>query len=374
MKSVINRILDELEELRALHQIRTLRPKAGIDFCSNDYFLLSKNPHVKNAIKESLDEEGYGSSSSRFIRGECERYSAVQKRLAQFKKSDSALLFSSGYAANLGTLSSLIKKGDLVFSDQLNHASIIDGIRLSGASIRVFPHLDIDALANELKDAEKGIHKFLVTESLFSMDGDIAPLDKYAELAHAYDAALIVDEAHAVGLYGSCGSGLISQFGIDDEVLASINGLGKAFGCFGAFVAGSELLINFITQRARTLMFSTALPPLSVAAIGAALDIVIDGEDLRKKLFLNVATFSDTLASKNLNSIHHAASPIIPVIVGDNLKAIEIADRMQTFGFDVRAIRPPTVPKDSARLRITTNVDHSEELICAFVDHLRRLL
>ena len=262
---------------------------------------------------------------------------SLQKRLARFKHCEAALLFSSGYAANVGALSCLMRKGDLVFSDRLNHASIIDGLRLSGANIHIFTHLDVDELCREIANASKLVQKFLVTESLFSMDGDIAPLDKYAQIARDFNVALVVDEAHSVGLYGQRGSGLVNQFAIEGEVTLSINGLGKAFGCYGAFVAGNETVIDYLTQNARTLMYSTALPPLAIAAIDAALDLIENGDQLREKLFYNVSLFKELWPQFSINT----ASPIIPIVIGENLRTINIADRLQNAGFDVRAIRPP---------------------------------
>lgn len=374
MRSIIARIEDALVGLGDVDQLRVLSVPMGHDFSSSDYLSLTKHPHILERVKQSVDEEGYGSSSSRFIRGERDIYTRVQRRLADFKRCERTLLFPSGYAANIGVLSTLIKKGDIVFSDQMNHASIIDGLRLSGADIQIYPHLDMESLRDKIALAPMGKQKFLVTESLFSMDGDIAPLDRIAEIARTHDIALIVDEAHAVGLYGPNGAGLINRFGIEDDVLVSVNGLGKAFGCYGAFVAGPKSVMEYVMQRARTLMFTTALPPLAIAAVDAALDIIEAGDDLRKRLFHNVAMFSDALMRANLALPASTSTPIIPVIIGANTRTKAIAERMQTAGFDVKAIRPPSVPNHSARLRITTNLSHSEDLIRSFVEHLRASL
>lgn len=371
MNSLLTRLENDLRVLDKCDQVRTLVPPKGSDFCSNDYLALSKHPRIINAVKTTVEQDGYGSSSSRYIRGDRNSYHSLQTRLAQFKRCDKAELFSSGYAANVGALSSLIKKGDVVFSDQLNHASIIDGLRLSGANINIFPHASVEKLYQGLKRAPSNAQKFLVTESLFSMDGDIAPLHKYAEIASEFDVAMIVDEAHAVGLYGENGSGLIDHFQVNSAVTLSINGLGKAFGCYGAFVGGHHLAVNYITQRARTLMYTTALPPLAISAIDAALDIIEAGDDLRKQLFHNVLIFSHELKSANIGCFDHVISPIIPIIIGDNRRAKSVADKMQEAGFDVRAIRPPTVPDQSARLRITINISHNADLIRTFVEHLR---
>jgi 8-amino-7-oxononanoate synthase len=372
MRGLIHRLERELSALRDREQLRVLRPPRGHDFCSNDYLALARHPQIIEAVKHSVEQDGYGATSSRFIRGENASFHHVQKRLAHFKGCESALLFSSGYAANLGALSSLIGKDDLVFSDALNHASIIDGLRLSGATINIYPHLDVHHLKNALNDAPKSAQKFLVTESLFSMDGDIAPLDIYADLAQRYETALIVDECHAVGLYGHQGAGLVNQFGIDDQVLLSINGLGKAFGCYGGFVAGENLVIDYLVQKARTLMFTTALPPLALAAIDAALNLVMVG-DLQAKFFHNVSYLSQRLTACGLLE-QNTKTPIFPIILKENGRAKAVAEALKECGYDIKAIRPPTVPEDSARLRITANIAHSHELMDGFIAALKRIL
>jgi len=364
------RLDGELRSIRARDQWRDLRPPQGYDFCSNDYLNLARHPQIVASAKKALEIEGYGSSSSRFIRGDRQTIHSLEVKLARFKRCDRALLFSSGYAANVGSLSSLIKKDDLVFSDQLNHASIIDGLRLSRARIHIFPHLQVDELRRQLGHAPTNVVKFLVTESLFSMDGDIAPLDKYAQLARDFNLALVVDEAHALGLYGKRGSGLINQFGVEGAVTLSVNGLGKAFGCYGAFVAGSKTVIDYVTQSARTSMYSTALPPLAISAIDVALGLIEDGDRLRAHLFHNVSWFKELLPKACVNTV----SPIIPMVIGDNKRTLDIAAHLLSAGFDVKAIRPPTVQAHKARLRITTNLSHSDELIKRFVQHLRGLL
>jgi|SRR5579871_2005272 len=365
------RLEHELHRYRQGDLWRELNPPQGVDFCSNDYLGLSKHPHILNAVKATLAEEGYGSSSSRFIRGDRKQVQALEMRLARFKQCAKAVLFSSGYAANVGVLSALIKKGDAVFSDRLNHASIIDGLRLSGADIGIFSHLDVEDLHAQLAQASPQQQKFIVTESLFSMDGDIAPLDRYADLARKFDAALIVDEAHGLGLYGKAGAGLIDHFGVGESVTLSINGLGKAFGCYGAVVAGSEMAIDYVTQRARTLMYSTALPPLAISAIDAALDLVLNGDELRADLFSKASLYPRLLP---VNVGYGLLSPIIPVVIGDNGRALIAAKRLQEAGFDIRAIRPPSVPNNGSRLRITVNVSQTKDLIESLLHSLQSLL
>lgn len=371
MQKLFDRMSSELSLIAFRDQLRVPRPPRGHDFCSNDYLSLTRHEVIQKAAMHTLTQEGYGSSSSRYIRGEREIYHALENKLARFKGCDRSVLFSSGYAANVGALAAIIKKSDVVFSDKLNHASIIDGLRLSGATIRIFPHNDVDALRVMLAESSsQESQRFIVTESLFSMDGDIAPLNRYAELARSFNAALIVDEAHATGLYGKNGAGLVDYFGVTEQVLLSLNPLGKAFGCYGAFAAGSEIVITYLVQRARTLMFSTALPPLCIAAIDAAVTLVENGNNARAKLFNNARLLRDLLLAHGIPLSASDQSPIIPVIIGDNQQARMLAENMLQAGFDVRAIRPPTVSENSARLRITANTSQSESLIRAFVNQL----
>jgi 8-amino-7-oxononanoate synthase len=371
---ILARIHSDLENLGATALKRVLKTPQGFDFSSNDYFSLSKDPRIIGAVKTGLERYGYGSTSSRFIRGERDLHHELEKKLAIYKGSDRALLFNSGYAANIGAITSLVKKGDVVFSDQLNHASLIDGLRLSGATVVVFPHLDLRFLRLELKKIPSSVQAFIVTESLFSMDGDVAPLDSYAELSRQFDAGLIIDEAHALGIFGYCGAGLIDHFKVSDQVLCSTNGLGKVMATMGAFVAGRDVVIEAVLQRARTLIYTTAMPPSSLCAIEASLAIVEQGDNLRSELKARVEYFWHLLMAENLLSRRGLPTAIFPIIIGDNLCALNIAEKMAEAGFDIRAIRPPTVPEGSARLRITTNVAHSFELIEDCVKHLRKFL
>lgn len=370
MSEILSRIRSQLALIQSLDLARTLRPPQGFDFCSNDYFCLAKNPEIQRAVTIGLKKYGFGSSSSRFIRGERDIYQRVQQALAAFLDAPRALLFSSGYAANIGILTSLIQKNDLVFSDELNHASLIDGLRLSGAQVIIFPHRDLNFIQKKLEKLEKSKPIFLVSESLFSMNGDIAPLGEYAELVKKHDLGLIIDEAHAIGIYGARGSGLIEYFNIRDQVLCSTAGLGKAFCCVGAVVAGREEVIELVLQKARTLMYTTALPPAALCGIEQALQIISEGHELRQRLFTNINLLSLEL-NQNKQEI---PSPIMPIYIGDNLKAVHLAQELQKAGYDMRAIRPPTVPDGTARLRISANISHTPDLIIALAERLRDLL
>ena len=336
---------------------RTLRPPSGIDLSSNDYLCLSAHPELKRRMAEAVLREGCGSTGSRLLRGERESFARVERRFAEFKQTERSLYFSSGYMANLAVLTTFPEDGDVIFSDERNHASLIDGIRLSRARRVVFPHNDVEALRRLLE--ETGGQKFVVVESLFSMDGDFAPLADYCELCEAAGAALIVDEAHAVGIYGARGSGLLEE----QPAFISINTAGKALGVSGAFVAGPALAIEYLVQRARPFIFSTAPPPSIASAIEAALDLVA-AEPERRELLLQRAQYVRGrlgIAGK---------SQIIPVMIGANDTAVAIAEELQANGFDVRAIRPPTVPAGTARLRISVNAGLSEQTLDRFVEAL----
>jgi 8-amino-7-oxononanoate synthase len=367
------RLRSSLEELQRTGLRRSPRPPAGVDLCSNDYLGLATHPLLKQRMAAAVCAEGCGSAGSRLLRGGRECFTAVENRFARFKGTERALYFSSGYLANMAVLTTLAESGDVIFSDERNHASLIDGARLSRAKRVVFPHSDVDALACLLAEERGAEQKFVVTESLFSMDGDFAPLKEYAALCRATNSALIVDEAHAVGIYGARGSGWIEECAAEDDVFLSINTAGKALGVAGAFVAGPDWAIESLVQRARPFIFSTAPPPSVAAAIEASLD-VIEAEPERRSRLLVLAAYlrdrlggADPLVRSRPPGRLQPDSQIIPVILGTNERALEAASKLQRNGFDVRAIRPPTVPPGTARLRISVNANLSEDLLDRFV-------
>ena len=300
--------------------------------------------------------EGAGSTGSRLLRGERDCFTALEQRFAEFKGTERSLYFGSGYLANLAVLTTFPEAGDTIFSDERNHASLIDGARLSRAERVVFPHFCPNVSPGSMPDAA-----FLVTESVFSMDGDIAPLAQYAKLG----AALIVDEAHAVGLYGDRGQGLVG----DDGVFVSVNPAGKALGVAGAFVAGPAWAIEYLEQRARPFIFSTAAPPAIAAALDASLDVIAAEPERRERVRSLARYLREQLAEVGI-AVPAGDSPIIPVIIGENDRAVAVAAALQEAGFDVRAIRPPTVPAGTARLRISVNVGLSERILDQFVEKL----
>jgi 8-amino-7-oxononanoate synthase len=289
----------------------------------------------------------------------------VESRLAAFKGTEAALLFPSGYQANVGLLSALLGPRDRALSDAQNHASLIDGLRLSGCRRVIVPHLDLAAIERELARPHPGGRTWLVTESLFSMDGDAAPLAAYAELAARHGAELVVDDAHATGLYGEArGSGLCEAHGIERRAAATVSTFGKALGLAGACVAGSRLLIDYLANRCRAFVFSTAVPPLLLHAVDLALDRVAAEPARRRTVLALAARLRDGLAARGLPR-PGGSGPIVPVLLGANGRALAVAARIATGGFDVRAVRPPTVPEGTARLRISVHADHSPATVDA---------
>lgn len=359
------RLRGRLVEIEADGLTRSLHAPAGIDLSSNDYLALSTHPVLKHRMAEAVAREGCGSTGSRLLRGERESFALLEQRFAAFKGVDRALYFSSGYLANLAVLSTLAEEGDIIYSDERNHASLIDGIRLSHARRVIFPHNDAGTLARLLR--EDAGQKFVVTESLFSMDGDMAPLSEYAAICHRYGAALIVDEAHAVGVYGARGSGLVEVTGI--EPFLSVNTAGKALGVCGAFVAGASWSIEYLMQRARPFIFSTAPPPPVASALDASLTL-LESEPWRRRQLLDRASYLRRRLDQAGIAVADGVSQLIPVVLGDNQRAVQVAALLQQEGFDVRAVRPPSVPPGTARLRLSVNTNLSEETLDRFVTAL----
>jgi 8-amino-7-oxononanoate synthase len=353
--------------------LRTLREPTGIDLSSNDYLNLSKHPVIATRLIEGVVREGCGSTGSRLLRGERECFAAVERRFARFKGAERALYFSTGYLANIGVLTTLPETGDMIFSDKRNHASLIDGMRLSRARAAVFPHNDVRRLERLLAGASKGGIRFVVVESLFSMDGDVAPLAEYAALCRSAGAVLVVDEAHAVGIYGGRGSGLMEAAGIDDEHCISINTAGKALGVAGAFVTGPSWAVEYLVQRARPFVFSTAPPPALADALDASLTIVAEEPERRERLLARAAYLRARLAAAGIDT-GASQSQIIPILIGENDRAVAVARAIQAEDFDVRAIRPPSVPAGTARLRVSVNAGLSEATLDRFVDVLAAVL
>ncbi len=367
MNDLLRELERELENIRSQNLYRSLTPPQGLDFCSNDYLGLSRDPSFRTAILEKLEQangpDSVSSPASRLLRGNTSRHQALEQRLSGFKGTEAALIFPTGYQTNIGVLTALVGSQDRVLSDAQNHASIIDGLRLSGCHKNIFPHLDFEAVEDALSRPHPEGKTFLVTESLFSMDGDVAPLETYAELAEKNEAYLIVDDAHAVGVFGDeRGSGLTESCGVEERALAIVSTFGKALGLFGAFVAGPQVLIDYLVNRCRSFIFTTAVPPLLLYGVEAALDLVDAEPERRQQVCLLADRLRRRFKEAGLDTLE-SAGPILPVVLGKSEPALAVAQRIQKKGFDVRAIRPPTVAPGTARLRISVHADHTEEQI-----------
>jgi 8-amino-7-oxononanoate synthase len=349
------RLEDELAALREQDQFRELAIPVGIDLGSNDYLGLSSDPRLKDAIVRAVKSVGrVASTGSRLLSGNSERWEALEADFAKFVGSEAALYFPSGYAANIGLLTSLLKRTDTVFSDSSNHASIVDGIRLAFARKVVFPHLDLDYLEKAIQRTSGTGDRVVVVESVFSMEGDRAPLQDLMSLCERYDAALIVDEAHSVGVDGPHGRGMMASIGRRDTILATIHPCGKALASMGAFVAGSQTLRDFLVNRARTFIFTTALPPYCAAHIQEALKLVQEANAERMCLRELSDYLRRSLMAAGFNT-GASDSQIVPLVLGSNEAALRFAASVSGAGFAVRAIRPPTVPAGTARLRLSLN-------------------
>ncbi|OGS08446.1 MAG: hypothetical protein A2270_09150 [Elusimicrobia bacterium RIFOXYA12_FULL_51_18] len=342
--------LDALK-VKGLHRSLPREFSGLIDLCSNDYLGLSGHPEIRAAMVRALESFPLGSTGSRLVRGNHPVFEETEAKFAAFKGAAAALLFSNGYMANIGLLPALAGPEDTIFSDALNHASLIDGIRLSGARKVVYPHLDLAALEDALKKAPVCGRRFIVTESLFSMEGDIAPLGELAGLAQKFAAMLIVDEAHAVGIYGGKGSGLLEEQGVRGPVI-SVNPCGKALGLTGAFVCGPKEIIEIMVNRCRSFIFSTAMPPHLAAGLRTAVSVVEREKNLRLRLLEFSREARELLQDSGL-SIGNSRSQILPVMIGESAAAVRVSEVLRAGGYDLRAIRPPTVPEGTARLRMT---------------------
>lgn len=355
-----------LAELQARGLGRVMRPPSGVDLSSNDYLGLATDVRVREAFIRGVAEEGCGSTGSRLLRGDRQVFASIERRFARFKGTDASLYFSSGYLANIAVLTAFGERGDRIVSDARNHASLIDGARLSRADVTIAPHNDADAAADLLRSTPSGGVSFVVVESLYSMDGDFSALVDYAEVCAASGATLVVDEAHAVGIHGARGSGLLEAAGLDANDCLSINAAGKGLGVSGAFVAGPSWAIDYLVQRARPFVFSTAAPPALANAIGASLDVVSDEPERRAILKSRSRYLRTALRAQGLD-VDEGDSHIVPIVIGENDRAVAVATALQVEGFDVRAIRPPTVPDGTARLRVSVNTTLSEGTLDGFV-------
>ena len=370
---------NEIDELEAKNLKRSLRQVSGsqgreividgkkvLNFCSNNYLGLADDPRLVQASLESLNTEGFGSGASRLVCGNLESHRKLEEAIAQFKGVERGLFFTSGYMANIGIISALFSREDLIVSDKFNHASIIDGILLSRAESKRYPHKDMVALEEILKNAAGYRRRVIITDSVFSMDGDCAPLKEIVAIAQKYDAFIMVDEAHAFGVLGKNGRGLVEHLGLEGEIDIQMGTLSKAAGAFGAYCCGSSSLIELVLNRARSFIYTTGLPP-SVAAAGfKAIEIIAHEPARRQQLLGNAQFLRDGLKALGFDTME-SETAIIPVLLKDSALCIEFSRKLLERGIFVQAIRPPTVPVNTSRLRITVMATHTS-------DDLKRLL
>ncbi len=336
---------------------------------SNDYLGLATHPSVVQAAVHATEQYGSGAGASRLICGTLPPHSELESALASFKGTEAALLFGSGYLANLGVIPALIGRNDLILADRLCHASLIDGCRLSGADFRVFRHRDADHLESLLKRRRSHRRTLIVTDGLFSMDGDLAPLAELAALAKRYDAALYVDDAHGTGVMGATGRGTLEALAVEDDIPFHMGTLGKALGSSGAYVVGSGEIIDYLLNTARSFMFTTAPPPATAAAAHAAVTIIRQEPERRTRLWENQARMLHGLRRLGFR-LTETVSPILPVLIGDAATALAFSEQLLARGVYAPAVRPPTVPQGTSRIRVTVTSEHTtrhlEEALQAF--------
>lgn len=348
------RMAAELDGLREDSQLRALDQLSGMNLCSNDYLGLASDERLKRAVVAAVEHaRAVGSTGSRLLAGNSPEWESLEAEFAGFAGTEAALYFGSGYAANVGLLSSVLKPGDIVFSDALNHASLIDGMRLAGAQKVIYPHRDLQGLEHALRErSEVPGARFIVTETVFSMEGDVAPLGALVRLAQSYHAELVIDEAHATGVCGPDGRGIAAGLGLERDFLAIVHTCGKALASAGAFVCCGPTLKDYLVNRARTLIFSTAMPPYLAGQIRAALELARAAGAPRAHLRSLSERLRAKLGAAGI-STGSSATHIIPVFFGTNQAALHVAAQLQSDGFAAKAIRPPTVPAGTARVRIS---------------------
>jgi 8-amino-7-oxononanoate synthase len=367
---VVSEIEERLAEIRGRGLYRKMRmisgpqgPRVLLDgrpvllLCSNNYLGLADHPRVREAAAEAAMRYGAGAGASRLISGNMTIHRRLEEQLCDFKRAETCLLFGSGYLANAGVISAVAREGDVVFSDALNHASIVDGCRLARADTFVYDHCDLDHLEWGLQEAE-GRGSLIVTDGVFSMDGDVAPLPEIVELARRYDARVMVDEAHGTGCIGPGGRGAVADAALEDEVDLVVGTLGKALGSYGAYVLCEKTMAKYLVNTARTLIFSTALPPPAVAAAMAALDLLREQPRRVDKLQRNARALREALAAQGLPATG-SETQIVPLVVGGAEAAVKASERALESGVFAQAIRPPTVPAGSSRLRLAVMASHT---------------
>ncbi len=375
MTDFLNWLPDELQKLdeeglfRRRRQVKPIGQgrvlidgRHAWDFASNDYLGLANDSRVVAAAAEGLRSHGVGAKASPLVSGRTDLHVKLERALAAFEGTEAAILFPTGMAANVGTVAALAGDGDAVFCDRWNHASLVDGCRLSGARLRVYRHDDLEGLQQSLA-RESARRKFLVTDSVFSMDGDLAPLPELCEIAETYETTVILDEAHGTGVFGERGRGVAELQNVEDRIGVRIGTLSKSIGSLGGFVTGSQTLIDYLWNKARTQIYSTSLPPSICAAATAAVEIIQSEPFRRDRLHSLCRLFRDELANAGVVSFPGSVGPIVPIVLHEPQAAMNVAERLLENGFMVGAIRPPTVPKGTSRLRVTIHSSLPEEIV-----------
>ena len=350
----------------------TFDGRSVVNLSSNNYLGLTTHPRLRERALEAVKAFGVGSGSVRTIAGTMAIHMELERRLAEFKKVEAVVVFQSGFTANAGTVSAILTKDDVVISDELNHASIIDGCRLSRATIKVFPHKDVDAARRIVHELPAAQRKLLITDGVFSMDGDLGPLPGLCELAESTGCIMMVDDAHASGVFGKNGRGTIDHFGVHGRVDIQVGTLSKAIGALGGYIAGNRNLIEYLYNRARPFLFSTSHPPAVAAACIAALDVLLEEPQIMERLWDNTRFFKEGLVRLGFNT-GISESPITPVIAGDSAKANALSDGLFEAGVFAQAIGYPTVAKDKARVRTIVTATHTRDDLQYALDSFARV-
>lgn len=362
MRERLNILLHDIREKGNYRELRYIKPisatkilyksKEYLNLCSNSYLSLHTHPDVIKAAKEIIDAYGAGTCSSRSVSGSIDIYEELEREIASYKVYPKALIFSNGYMANIGIISTLTDQGDIIFSDELNHSSLIHSMRLSRAKKIIYRHRDTGNLEQKIKKVRCKGKMFIVTESIFSMDGDIAPLPEIFELKKRYDINIILDDAHGTGVFGDNGTGVEEMFGLSGSMDIHMATFGKALGSFGAFVLADEIVLEYLINRAKTFMYTTALPASTLYASLAALKLIKDDISYKRELWINIEHLRGRLEEAGFN-LKNSYGPIIPIIVGDDANTVKMQEILLEKGLFLQAIRPPTVPEGTSRLRLT---------------------
>jgi len=374
LKTDLNTYLQtQLEQIREKGLYRSLRSldsaadavvmadgRRLIQFSSNNYLGFANHPVLRQAAANALEQYGVGVGASRLIAGNCSLYQKLEERLMRFKETEAALVFPTGYQANLGVITALAGPEDIIFSDELNHASIVDGCRLSGAAIIIYPHRNLDVLEKRIRTSPAGRNRLIITDGVFSMDGTIAPLAELSELARHYGCWIMVDEAHATGVLGKRGSGTAEHFHMKEDIHIHMGTFSKALGSLGGYIAGSRTLIDYLINKSRNLMYTTGLPPAVLSVNYAALELAEQAFDLRNRLWDMTHFFRKRLVEAGFNTLE-SETPIIPLVIGDAAKTVQFSRRLFEQGINAHGIRPPTVAEGLSRLRISLIATHTWE-------------